>query len=624
VNEPRIIVFQVGGLFLFTEKLEIPPYTSVLGQTAPADSSGVTIALDAGNADHVLRVNSHSLLRFVRIRRRWDETSLNTETETDRCCGNGMRIPLQSHIALDHLSMSWGGRALLGVYNTHDLLLSNSILTASFYNISHSPHMYGYGAQVSTSSSNITFTRNIFYSGAAQWPGMLVSSGGEIVNNLVYGADNNMEIGAEQSGGDPSTQASFNLVGNRVYHFNDRNGILLKSMTMDNRVLRMYVNDNVGGKRTSSAQPESAIVGNSTNSRDSSPEEFVMAPFDFGLGTLDAVLPSGDLLATLSLSAGARRPAQDSVDATVIAALATGEDQGRANGPDDSGGYATPAAGTPWVDEDGNGIPDEVEQSMFGRHVDSAALTPAGYSFVETWANSQQVLADAYVPYDAMLTTTTAATTTTGGPSSSGMSNGSTTVGSTTGTVGPAGATSTDPPATPGSSLDATFFVAVGSAVGLLLLSWIAFAIILKRRRKGREGGKGGGGSAAGGGVIKTGQPAPTAYAPMPTMTGSEYTSLTTMMDQTTPSPAAAGASPDDYMAIEVPVSPRSGRARRSSQSRAGGRTGDYRSMPADAPNSSDYGTMPALSPDYLAMPLGRKGGEQDMELSEYATGDPA
>jgi hypothetical protein len=259
--------------------VDIPPYTSVLGQTAPADSSGVTFAVDVGNRDSVIRVRSHSLIRFVRIRRRWHEVnSLNTESQPNRCCGNGVYIGGESHITLDHLSLSWGGKALIGTYDSNDVLVSNCLLTSSFYNDEVTPSMGGYGADVSEESTNITYTRNIFYSGVNSWPAVIVTSQGELVNNLVYGTTNNMAVAAWQSGGGSSTQASYNLVGNRFVHFGNKNGILLYLSQQGARILRMYLKDNIGCQRTNSSDPEEKIVGFSANSRDPIPEEFVTTP----------------------------------------------------------------------------------------------------------------------------------------------------------------------------------------------------------------------------------------------------------------------------------------------------------------------------------------------------------
>jgi hypothetical protein len=58
------------------------------------------------------------------------------------------------------------------------------------------------------------------------------------------------------------------------------------------------------------------------------------------------------------------------------------------------------AAGTAWVDSDGDGLPDAWEAAL-GGDVDGAALAPSGYSYLEEWLYSEALLGDEFVAFPA-------------------------------------------------------------------------------------------------------------------------------------------------------------------------------------------------------------------------------
>jgi hypothetical protein len=433
---PRIVVFARGGLFLLQTTLVVPPHTSIFGQSAPKDSSGVTIALVPGDRQPVLQLSSNTVLRFLRVRRRWnDEESRNTQEDTTRCCGVAIKlIDDAQNIVLDHLSVSWGGTTLLKGSGVLHLAMTNSVVSDAFYDRSHTPLMLGSGI-VLTQARNVTFAANLFFNGFRDWPDVEAITSVEVVNNAFVHTGSNLRVApAESTHVVPTSR--FNIVNNVFVDCSPQeNGVSLGEQTGE-RSLRLYVEGNLGCARTSDTQDETDIVGGGTNSANLTEAMLTLVPNDFGTSTLDGTLAADAVLDWLLAEAGATLPVRDVVDAGVVqrinspaapSVVTNIEETGRSYGPS--------LPGTTWgTDADTDGIPDEEEVSLFGAAVDGAALAPGGeWSYLEYWLNSEQVLGAYYVPIDPPgvanttsgsidTSTTTPSTSSSGGPDAAGDS----------------------------------------------------------------------------------------------------------------------------------------------------------------------------------------------------------
>jgi len=97
--------------------------------------------------------------------------------------------------------------------------------------------------------------------------------------------------------------------------------------------------------------------------------------------------------------------------------------------PSDVGGWPTLAAGTPRLDTDGDGIPDSFEETLGtspNNAADGAIITASGYSNLELWLNSAELLGDEFVGELPVSTSTVATANPATSPSSAGESPGAT------------------------------------------------------------------------------------------------------------------------------------------------------------------------------------------------------
>ena len=128
-NNPKTVVFDVGGIIELTKDLDIGQNTTIAGQTAPAP--GITIRY------YTVRPKANNIIRFVRFRR-GEEKNVNDgadaswQRETDG-------------ILIDHCSFSWSIDELASFYDNKRFTMQWCTLGEALANPGHSKGEHSYG-----------------------------------------------------------------------------------------------------------------------------------------------------------------------------------------------------------------------------------------------------------------------------------------------------------------------------------------------------------------------------------------------------------------------------------------------------------------------------------------------
>uniref|UniRef100_A0A7S1YIT2 Pectate lyase n=1 Tax=Sexangularia sp. CB-2014 TaxID=1486929 RepID=A0A7S1YIT2_9EUKA len=391
----RTVLFDIGGTITVTTPLVVPDRTTIAGQSAPADSGGITIRADPSLGSQTMTISgSDVLVRFLRFRR--------GASTAPTCCGDNVLVYETSNVVLDHLSVSWAVDENINSWGgASNITLSNSLSAEALYDSSHEkgPHSMGL---LFGNGRNCTVVRSLFTKNVGRNPQMDLVTGIEVVNNFIASTTNTIQLVNREF--PPTTvfdvdATEANVVGNRFDHHSTRNGVLV---SLYDNPYKLYVKDNIGCQRTSTTQPETDIVGNSINSDDPPANFYVSVPNNLPTRTLDEgnLLTHDQVEAHVLAHSGCTRPVRDAVDIRLVADVAAGGDLGRIDDPSDVGGWPNLAAGTPRTDTDGDGIPDDFEAKLGtspSNAADGAIVTASGYTNLELWLNSAELLGDDYV-----------------------------------------------------------------------------------------------------------------------------------------------------------------------------------------------------------------------------------
>ena len=144
---PRTIVFDVGGIIDLKNDLEIQnPFVTIAGQSAPADSSGITLRR------YSLEVKTHDVVvRYLRIR---PGDLAGKELDALSCSAQNTII--------DHCSVSWAIDETLSTNgDSRDLTVQWCFITESLNNSLHKKGEHGYGSLIS-GPGEISYHHNLY------------------------------------------------------------------------------------------------------------------------------------------------------------------------------------------------------------------------------------------------------------------------------------------------------------------------------------------------------------------------------------------------------------------------------------------------------------------------------
>jgi len=484
----RTVLFDIGGTITVTTPLVVPDRTTIAGQSAPADSGGITIRADPSLGSQTMTISgSDVLVRFLRFRR--------GASTAPTCCGDNVLVYETSNVVLDHLSVSWAVDENINSWGgASNITLSNSLSAEALYDSSHEkgPHSMGL---LFGDGRDCSVVRSLFAKNVGRNPQMSLVTGIEVVNNLIASTTNTITVSNPEY--PPGTvfdvaATEVNIVGNLLHHHSSRNGVLV---SLSDNPYKLYVKDNIGCQRTSTTQPETDIVGNSINSDDPPANFYVSVPNNLPTRTLDEgnLLTHDQVEAHVLAHSGCTRPVRDAVDIRLVADVAAGGDLGRIDDPSDVGGWPNLAAGTPRTDTDGDGIPDDFEAKLGtspSNAADGAIVTASGYTNLELWLNSADLLGDEYVE-------TPGAPAVPPGPSPPGASGTSAPAGSSSATApsgdGSTGGAAVDEPSPAsgdGEDGDETDLVPLYIAIAALAVCAVLLAVALIYTRASSSGAR--------------------------------------------------------------------------------------------------------------------------------------
>ena len=336
---PRTIVFKVGGTIYLNSYLSIGAdegNVTIAGQTAPG--GGITIA------NHSLQIKaSNVIVRYIRVRP--GDADYNSGEDGVRIVSTGSTGTIEN-IILDHCSISWGldenlSMGGIGTGNAvRNITIQNSIIAENINT--------GYGVLLWNRATNISLYRNLLaHNSARNIRSSTKTSNYEMVNNVVYGFG---------SGNQPTDENLVDFIGNVFI-------TSLDSPTTDQVFKLQKCSDSNCPDGANRSLTKAYISDNSLDDGpinvNSNIDPYLQnSPiFNSGLPYLDNDLVKDAVLADVGANIS-----MDSYDANLISEVYNRRGS-RSTSVASAGGYPELAAGTPYSDQDGDGMSDDWERS---------------------------------------------------------------------------------------------------------------------------------------------------------------------------------------------------------------------------------------------------------------------
>ena len=370
---PRTVVFDVGGTIRLASPLRIrEPRITIAGQTAPG--GGITL-----RGQPLLISADDVVVRYIRSRL-GDEEGVETDAVT---------IDRGQRIILDHVSASWSVDETLSIGSRGRVIdavtVQWSIIAESLNLSTHSKGDHGYGSLVrGNRGARFTFHHNLWAQHRARMPrpGNYLTPDVdpvgpylEFTNNVFY--DWGQGHAGYNSDKDPATVSTYAFVANAYKRGPDSTGAVI--FEEESAAAHAWFEGNsVDG--VVPADPWAPVTG------DDVPGYRLTALPSWAVGATET---AAEAWTSVLAKAGASR-VRDAVDTRVLAGVAEGT--GRiVNSQTEVGGWPELAPGTPWIDTDGDGMPDDWETAhgLDPATADGAADRDGdGWTNLEDWLNS--------------------------------------------------------------------------------------------------------------------------------------------------------------------------------------------------------------------------------------------
>jgi len=373
---PRTVVFDIGGTIRLASPLTIRRgRITVAGQTAPG--GGITLR------DHALVVAADDVvIRHIRSRL-GDESRIESDA---------VSIERGRRIILDHVSASWSVDETLSVGSrydppergVYDVTVQWSVIAESLNASGHAKGDHGYGSLVRGGhGARMTFHHNLWAAHRARMPrpgnynAPSIDPEGprfEFRENVFH------DWGGSHAGynADTASLSAYAFIGNAYIPGPDSEGRW--AFEESNPLARAWFEGNAMDG-TVPADPWSLVKDSDR------PDYRLAARPDWAQ---PATRTAAGVEAAVLAGAGAG-PVRDAVDERIVAGV-----RARSLRIIDSqaqvGGWPELAPGTPWIDGDGDGMPDDWERAHGSNPADAAdgALDRDGdgYTNLEDWLNS--------------------------------------------------------------------------------------------------------------------------------------------------------------------------------------------------------------------------------------------
>lgn len=370
---PRTIIFDIGGTIRLKSPLKlVNGRVTIAGQSAPG--GGITLR----DQPFVIEADD-VIVRFIRAR-------LGSASGVE---ADALSVVGGQRIILDHVSASWSVDETLSAgqptkdpqVGVRDLTVQWSIIAESLNRSAHAKGDHGYGSLIRAGfGARLSFHHNLWAHHSARMPrpgnynGPEIDPTGPLIDfrsNLFY------DWGGGYSGynADKATHIAYNFIDNSYIAGAESDGNV--AFKESNVLARShFASNSMNG--TIPDDPWSLVTGVAV------PANRLRQPIEVAPVEPD---PAPRAAQRILAGAGASKP-RDAVDQRVV------DDVRKRSGriidsESEVGGWPELAAGRPWTDSDGDGLPDDWEQRQ-----DLDPRTPAdgngdrdgdGYTNLEEW-----------------------------------------------------------------------------------------------------------------------------------------------------------------------------------------------------------------------------------------------
>ncbi len=353
LDQPRIVIFEVGGIINLKDEIQINGDVTVAGQTAPG---GITVA-----GARLRVVESEVIIRGVHVR---PGDSPDGDKPDDR---DGISVGHSGatikNVVIDSNSISWSlDEALSSWGDNSNITFSNNIIAEALNDSIHSKGEHSMALLVGDGSSNVSIVGNLlahnkFRNATIKDDAKQI----EFINNVVYNWGNS---------GYASNEGSTGHVINNVFIAGaDSTGREAIRFESGSASTAYYASGNIGE------------IGGSAVSK-------LQSKYVFNPAT-KTVINTADVLDYVLSNAGASAGGLDAIDVRIIKSVLNGTGK-IIDSQDQVGGYLTTKAQSALLDTDKDGIPDQYER-LIGSNVTSAdAQKDAdgdGYANIENYIN---------------------------------------------------------------------------------------------------------------------------------------------------------------------------------------------------------------------------------------------
>ena len=382
---PRTVVFKVGGIISIDSKLKISnPFITIAGQTAPG--GGITIR-NRNNNENVLKISTNNvIIRYITIRA-GDHPDDSGNIDAIGISGSSG----DAHdIIIDHVSMSWTTDEMVSTwYAVHNVTFMENIISESLSYSTHPEGEHGTGVLIGSDGTEyISLHRNLLAHNRHRNPRIGTTGLVNMTNNIIYnsaggtGWNTPVRVTGERGG------SKANIIGN-IWKMGPDSDPALHFITvksLDDPV-SIYAQDNIVPNELFHSDALPYVVDSAITPI---PSERVATS-----GLFESVLANVGNSARLN-DRGEFVDRRDAIDTRIINEVRNGT--GRIiDSPEEVGGWVDIANGSPYADNDNDGISNDWE-ARYGFDKDDSSdrnddPDGDGYTNLEEFLNGSEPLA---------------------------------------------------------------------------------------------------------------------------------------------------------------------------------------------------------------------------------------